>query len=397
MNTQILTEHSAGVTPCGDTAGGGADVGGSTLRDGADASNDTACRSTAPQNTAARIDWLDIIKCIAMYFVVIGHACKTSTPDSYRYYIYSFHMPLFFMLSGAAWFLQTHKGRTGAAPRFRALSDVVKNKARALLWPYLTLNILAILPWLVNYRILSHKDQTFADMLWGIVYSNEEVVQSPTNATWFILTLFLTTIVFFLIERWAKNNDGVLAAIILGIGAYGYAMSLREDRIDAPWHIETVPIALVLFFIGFMTMKYLPSFLQLLGGWKRQLLWFAGALTVGLLCARYNVKISMATNVYGSFLLFMGSVLGCSLACFLIAQWLPRLSILKFIGRNTLTILAFHAPVYRFMEVCSETTSTILEQHPVLTGTVVFLLMLPAAWIFERWLPFLLGKKAKTK
>ena len=44
-----------------------------------------------------RIIWIDYAKAIAMFFVIFGHV------DSGNYltnWIYSFHMPLFFLLSG---------------------------------------------------------------------------------------------------------------------------------------------------------------------------------------------------------------------------------------------------------------------------------------------------------
>ena len=41
-----------------------------------------------------RIVWIDRCKCIAIYFVVYGHLCLDNK------YVYAFHMPLFFLLSG---------------------------------------------------------------------------------------------------------------------------------------------------------------------------------------------------------------------------------------------------------------------------------------------------------
>lgn len=103
----------------------------------------------------------------------------------------------------------------------------------------------------------------------------------------------------------------------------------------------------------------------------------------------------MAVNTYGNFMFFMGSVIGFSICCLLLAMWLPKLEILKFIGRNTIVFLAFHAPVFRFMEVFSETTKEMLANHPIIIGTLVFILMIPIAWVFDRYLPFLLGRKKR--
>lgn len=44
-----------------------------------------------------RINWIDCIKGIGIYFVILGHIYKC---NNIGIWIYSFHMPLFFILSG---------------------------------------------------------------------------------------------------------------------------------------------------------------------------------------------------------------------------------------------------------------------------------------------------------
>lgn len=44
-----------------------------------------------------RIKWIDILRAIAIIFVVVGH---TLTEGEVQTYFYSFHIPLFFFISG---------------------------------------------------------------------------------------------------------------------------------------------------------------------------------------------------------------------------------------------------------------------------------------------------------
>lgn len=46
---------------------------------------------------ANRIEWLDIAKATAIILMVLGH---TSIPNSLSNFIWTFHMPLFFIASG---------------------------------------------------------------------------------------------------------------------------------------------------------------------------------------------------------------------------------------------------------------------------------------------------------
>ena len=46
-----------------------------------------------------RIDWIDIAKGIGIFLMVVGH---TSIPSFLSNYIFSFHMPLFFIILKSA-------------------------------------------------------------------------------------------------------------------------------------------------------------------------------------------------------------------------------------------------------------------------------------------------------
>lgn len=94
-------------------------------------------------------------------------------------------------------------------------------------------------------------------------------------------------------------------------------------------------------------------------------------------------------------MLFAGAVVGFSVISVIISRALLCLEVFKLIGRNTIVALAFHVPVFRFLERISETTADFKASYSVLTGILVFLLMIPECYVFERWLPFLIGRSKK--
>lgn len=73
------------------------------------------------------LDWY--FKVLGMYFVVIGHASNSGDLNSYRYYIYAFHMPLFFLISGMAFNLQIRN-------KIFTLKEMIINKINGLVIPY---------------------------------------------------------------------------------------------------------------------------------------------------------------------------------------------------------------------------------------------------------------------
>lgn len=49
-----------------------------------------------------RIEWIDIVKFIGIFLVILGHSISADNKqlEVYRNFIYSFHMPLFIFISG---------------------------------------------------------------------------------------------------------------------------------------------------------------------------------------------------------------------------------------------------------------------------------------------------------
>ena len=56
-------------------------------------------------NTGKRILWIDYAKSICIYLVLLGHAHASQPVTDF---IYTFHMPLFFFLSGCLFSFEKH-------------------------------------------------------------------------------------------------------------------------------------------------------------------------------------------------------------------------------------------------------------------------------------------------
>ena len=82
----------------------------------------------------ARLNYVDLAKGFAMLLVMLGH-CK-NTPKNLEVWLYTFHMPLFFALSGYTLNLK----------RFHSFKEFAVNRFRRLIIPYFWLSFaLAIL------------------------------------------------------------------------------------------------------------------------------------------------------------------------------------------------------------------------------------------------------------
>ena len=140
-----------------------------------------------------RLD-LDRAKGIAILLVVLGHIVAAAPPpgaewwDGPRYALYRFHMPFFLYLSGyVAWL---SGGLTFPATQTLRHAE---RRARRLLLPFFLLGLLVLVGKLVAQDLV-HVDNRAAGLLPGLrdlVLTTED---SPATFIWFLLVLFLCSV-----------------------------------------------------------------------------------------------------------------------------------------------------------------------------------------------------------
>ena len=172
----------------------------------------------------SRIQWIDIAKAIAIILMVLGHS---RIPNSLHNFIYSFHMPLFFFLSG--WTTSWEKD---------SIIAFIYKKINSLIIPFILYSIVVIL-------ILPNIDKSVT--LGSFICNGWQ-----GYALWFIPVLFLSTIVYKLIC--AIKNMGIKIAVLLIFILTGCALSYYD--ILLPWSLSSVPFAVLCVAIGHYIKRY---------------------------------------------------------------------------------------------------------------------------------------------
>lgn len=165
----------------------------------------TTARLSSPD--AARSDWVDIAKGFGILLVVYGHVARGlvnggvamdpwwfTTLDSA---IYSFHMPLFFLLSG--WFFVGSLTRRG--PR-----DYLAGRVATVLYPYVLWSLLQGGIELLMSRWTS-KPVSLAEVL--------ALGWTPRAQFWFLYALFLMSLLGVAM-CWRRPKAGVAALTLTG-------------------------------------------------------------------------------------------------------------------------------------------------------------------------------------
>ena len=168
-----------------------------------------------PSPGQARISIVDAVKGIAIILMVFGHTEQgalhrqiwAGRPNVIRCvefsdtFIYSFHMPAFFFVSGL--FLMRSVDRRGKWP-------FIVEKARTLLYPYLLWSFLAFIidPLTMKFREAGRLP-TFKEHIWAILTG---------NSSWFLITLFATMVLALLVMRmppWIQVLAAVMPCILI--------------------------------------------------------------------------------------------------------------------------------------------------------------------------------------
>lgn len=279
---------------------------------------------------------IDIAKGIGILLVIIGHGAISSwCKDA----IFSFHMPLFFILSGYFFRNET--------PLVRMRKD-----ARRLLLPYVVTIAVITLYMLVVHQGIRHDGWYYmVNTLWFWIY--------PTGApggldfsgpVWFLFALFWTKGTLNLIEKVHNLWFYIILVFIAFAPFYLYYLIGR----DLPLAISQGLISIVFFWGGYEWKKHELS----LGGsrFKAMLLICMALWVIGVMCSDldvmrmiyHNYPLCMMTGFTGTYIILESSIFISKRKNLVIRKVSSFLSWGG--GRNSMTILCTHT-LFRFTPV----------------------------------------------
>lgn len=327
---------------------------------------------------------IDIAKGIGIFLMVVGH---TTSNKIILQWIYSFHMPLFFFLSGV-FHLQG-----------KSYKEFLEKKVKTLLVPYFFFSIVLFLFFLLvskNIGFSVEENLSIKENFIGIFLANDMKGISQMSwggQLWFLPALFLIENIYYFFCKFKGKIRIVLVICCLIIN-----LILNEFiNINIPWSWLTVLIAINFYAFGHLFKDYI-----LLKN-KLKNVYLIIFLGLNLLTGYYNDKIDMYSNAYGNIFLFLiSSYFGIIFLIFFIKNFIKKLKIFEYIGKNSLVILAFHRRAMTITKVLF----VYLLQKEIPERNVVFdllyscweiLLCIPAIIILNKYFSYLIGKGKKNE
>jgi len=330
-----------------------------------------------------RIEWIDIAKGLGIIFVIFAHIQSIS--QVFLNYIYSFHMPLFFFLSGYLF----------SDSKYKTLMEFIKKKAQSLLIPYFVFSIISYIYWaLVQIRMgddIKHPDLFRAFI--GIFYSDpNHHFMSYNVALWFLTCLFSTEILFYILRKKIKI-EYYIPIVLIALSITGYLFSLYLP-FRLPWGIDVACSAVVFYGVGyiFKTININDEVMERLPKMSAILL----LMPIGYILSQFNREIDMASNYLSNYFLFYAGAFAGIFCWIFIAYLIKESTILSFFGKNSLIIFGLHlkTPVDFFMHKVLRTSAETINGnlYGVIDTIITLAFLVPVIFIINKFFPFLIGK-----
>ena len=263
-----------------------------------------------------RLDFLDYAKGIGILLVVLAHIyCFNSDINRgiVTTWIYSFHMPLFFIISGM---LLRYKNT-----KLKKIS--IFKIAYGILLPYILFSIITIIVKELLYGF------SIKLLVWDSLYT---ITGLGLDVLWFLPALFIGETFFLVLNRYIKNEYVKLGLItVIFIGA---TFITRENS------VVLIVLARSIIALGFIAVGY--YLYKLIANKEIRIIYLIGLLIVQVISAKINGFVDLNNLVFNNRLLYLiNSIIG-SIIIINLCKKIKRANILSYFGKNSIVVMGMH-------------------------------------------------------
>ena len=276
-----------------------------------------------------RIAWIDTAKGLGLLMVFFGHLRIPFVST----WVYTFHMPLFFFLSGLVF------SNIGGSYWF-----FVKKKIRRLIIPYFTLGGVIFIFWCILYRIEGRSASDYLLMLGGFF------AQKHFWTVWFLAALFFAEVVYGAVNCICKDNllTSTYWSVILCLISFGY---YRLGGETLPWNIDTALVAQLFLHLGYVLKRLVVKPMDELLNLKKVIGYLSVSLFLilnsifGYLCIRLSGhSLDMSVGMYGNEVCTLLSAI-CGIMAIVVFSHYFTCKWVIWLGQNTMVLFAWHSRI----------------------------------------------------
>lgn len=312
--------------------------------------------SVSKDQPSSRISYIDTARGFGVILLILGHIVTGNSP--LFNWIFSFHMPLFFFLSGMC----VKEGSLGEPGQY------IKKRAIKRLRPYFAITAFGFI---VCMLIPSYREPIFADGM-SLQLKHIFLLMEPRNLyigqVWFLASLFWAELYFYLWYKLCHKRNlliqisSLLIFLLLArhIWRIYPAIPLLHDM---PFQIDTACMGAFCYIVGFLTRKYqLPERIRKYG-W----LFILPALILNIYFGTYsNGYVNMCNLVFGNMIYYtISMLLGLFVILMISVYFSPH--IISWYGKYSLDLFALHTLLIYLVREC---IYLITGQHYTMMGNV---------------------------
>lgn len=328
-----------------------------------------------------RLFWVDNAKAIGIFCILLSHQHLSF---AIIVWLFSFHVPLFFLLSGLLFDPSRHA----------VFRDFAYRKFRTILVPYFIFATCSYLFWLLLCEKPLYSAPAlllkYISILYGVGVGGWQV---PLGVMlWFLPCLFVVEMVSWAVIRFlgGKQRVWAVAAFVLS----GYFFSCVQYPFRFPFGIEIAFTGAAFYLIGFMAKDAIAAWIS---GKS-----FIGSLALVLLgsvgFSQLNGYIDMNTIFYGNPIFFYIAAICGSLSVIGLGRLLGDKAMLRWIGAGTIVIMGFNGITGVLLKFLLDYGRHVLgwdwlTRVPILIFVLVqMILLVPFILIVNRYSKIILGR-----
>lgn len=354
------------------------------------------------------MDYLDMAKGIGIFLVVLGHMEDIATGT--RVWISSFHMPLFFIVSGILMAVKDEPSRD--------LREAAAKRFRGIIIPYLWFSLSYFIIDIGNLNVVHNIDlRTF------IVDTIDSATFYGMSVLWFLPALFLASCGFLYLKK--KLPDKILSWLLIVIAVIAYLIKLQLEKSYAAYENSIAVTSLIKIVYIFLRAAVAQSFVGY-GYYAKELfdrccnkeskiMGFissrTGAFVSGAVLLAINVALAIPNGcadlrniLLNNVPVYFAAAFAGSFGIIMICKALPPVKFVTYFGRNSLIVMAVHINyyiLYAGIRLAWLVDSVNKHARHYVFVAVVIITVFALSWIvievINRWFPFVLGKKYEKK
>ena len=322
-----------------------------------------------------RLLWIDQLKGIGIILMIYAHNFPFL-----EYYIYTFHMPLFFFVAGIFHPKEFNK-------------DKIIRRAKSILIPYFVWSFFLFLFWFLigrNYGdSVNHKYSILKNFI-GIFYAQgDNQYMNWGIPMWFLPCIFLTFIFYGYVSKIKIDKLKALVLILLITIGFMYSYFFNTKL---PWSIDIALVSLSFYSIGNYLKNWILKPIK-----ENKFLIFLVILILHFTLVFFNTtKVDMYRAIYGIPILFLLNGLSGTLMVLMLCKSINLPKILGYFGKHTIVLLALHGRALTVIKlifiIIGLSISNFSEINKIIHTIIQLLIIIPAVYIINKYFPLLNGK-----